>query len=65
MHSSDTPKQVPGGPVPQEDEHAICVVPALESAPVGSLDWDRLIETGSTPCLALGAERRIRGRTPN
>jgi hypothetical protein len=47
---------------PQEDEHVACVIPALEAIPAQCLDWDGLIASGNTPCLALGAERRTKKR---
>lgn len=68
MRSSErSPHPVPpvGNPGPrdrQEDEHVACVIPALEAVPGESLDWDGLIASGNTPCLALGAERRTKKR---
>ena len=52
MHSSEEK------PKPQVDEHAVSMVPELESQTLPGLDWDQLIARGQTPSLPLGAERR-------
>ena len=68
MRSSESPPHpvppagVPDTRAPQEDEHVVCVIPALEAIPAQALDWDGLIASGNTPCLALGAERRTKKR---
>jgi len=65
VEDSPAPVPAPGRPGPavrQEDEHSGFVAQDLDSTPVVVLDWSGLIEGGTTPCLALGAERRTRKR---
>ncbi len=49
-----------------EEDHVLWLGRVLDYAPHDGVDWERLIEAGTGPGLALGAERRLarRGSRP-
>jgi rubrerythrin len=60
-HSRDPAvRDLAGQLVQDEVEHVRWVLDALRRTPRDHTDWEALIADGGGPCLALGAERRLR-----
>jgi ABC-type amino acid transport substrate-binding protein len=48
----------------EEAEHVQWVTRAIEYVRADGVDWEKLLDAGGGPGLALGGERRLRKGTP-